>query len=63
MKTSLIFGNVNHPRFLKQIILNLSANYVPFSIKEDAHILAKSTRVLISNGFAIAKGLQNWISS
>lgn len=47
------------PHLLKQVVVNMTPNGVPFEVKIDVHVFAKATRVVIAIGLCITKCLQD----
>ena len=52
---------MNYSGFLQKVIVDVASHGVPFKVKVDIHVLAKSRRVVVAVGFSVAKGFQNVI--
>ena len=52
---------VSHPRFLKQVDVNVASGQLSHVVEVDPDEFSKPGRVVVPDGFGIAIGFENWV--
>jgi hypothetical protein len=55
------FDNVYNSYFFKQVVVDVTTDWITLEIEVDIHVFAKTTRVVISVGLRVAERFKNTV--